>query len=70
MLNKDTIRIGGIKSEMDAARIYDFIAILTQGLSVSIKYVILFIIYLIKYSIDRNNCFLSIYWLLPKLSTD
>jgi len=46
MLNKDTIRIGGIKSEMDAARIYDFIAILTQGLSVSIKHIILFISYL------------------------
>jgi len=33
MINKKTIRIGAIRTEADAARIYDFLAILTQGLS-------------------------------------
>jgi hypothetical protein len=29
MINKETIRIGSIQSEIDAARIYDFLVILT-----------------------------------------
>lgn len=33
MINKETVRIGGIKSELEAARIYDFLAILTEGLN-------------------------------------
>ena len=36
MINKETIRIGAIKTEIEAARIYDFLAILTEGLNVSI----------------------------------
>ena len=35
MINKETIRIGAINSELEAARIYDFLAILTEGLNVS-----------------------------------
>ena len=35
MINKETVRIGAIKSELEAARIYDFLAILTEGLNVS-----------------------------------
>ena len=35
MNNKETIRIGAVRSEIDAARIYDFLAILTDGLTVS-----------------------------------
>jgi hypothetical protein len=41
MINKEVIRIGAIRSEIDAARIYDFLSILTEGLNVS------FIFYLI-----------------------
>lgn len=33
MINKETIRIGAIKTELEAARIYDFLAILTEGLN-------------------------------------
>lgn len=36
MINKQTVRIGTISTEKDAARIFDFLAILTEGLSVSI----------------------------------
>ena len=32
MVNKETVRIGAIETEADAARIYDFLAILTEGL--------------------------------------
>jgi len=32
MVNKKTIRIGAINTEEDAARVYDFLSILTQGL--------------------------------------
>jgi len=32
MINKETVRIGAVKTELDAARIYDFLAILTEGL--------------------------------------
>ena len=43
MNNKETIRIGAVRSEIDAARIYDFLAILTDGLSVSFKkFIIIF----------------------------
>jgi hypothetical protein len=35
MINKETVRIGAIKTELEAARIYDFLAILTEGLNVS-----------------------------------
>lgn len=37
MINKQTVRIGTISTEKDAARIFDFLAILTEGLSVSLK---------------------------------
>jgi hypothetical protein len=33
MINKATVRIGAIKIELEAARIYDFLAILTEGLN-------------------------------------
>lgn len=36
MINKETVRIGAINTEIEAARIYDFLAILTEGLNVSI----------------------------------
>mgnify|MGYP000501216198 CR=1 FL=1 len=36
MINKETVRIGAIKTELEAARIYDFLAILTEGLNVSL----------------------------------
>jgi hypothetical protein len=35
MINKETVRIGAIKTEEEAARIYDILAILTEGLLVS-----------------------------------
>lgn len=35
MINKETVRIGAVRSELEAARIYDFLAILTEGLIVS-----------------------------------
>lgn len=35
MVNKQTVRIGTVASEREAARIYDFLVILTEGLSVS-----------------------------------
>lgn len=38
MINKETVRIGAVKTELDAARIYDFLAILTEGLIVSTNY--------------------------------
>jgi hypothetical protein len=38
MVNKETVRIGAIKTELDAARIYDVLAILTEGLNVSKPY--------------------------------
>ena len=37
MINKQTVRIGTVATEKDAARIYDFLAILKEGLSVSIS---------------------------------
>ena len=37
MVNKETVRIGAIETEQDAARIYDILAILTEGLTVSDK---------------------------------
>lgn len=37
MIKKETVRIGAIKTEEEAARIYDVLAILTEGLSVSYK---------------------------------
>ena len=37
MVNKETVRIGAIETEQDAARIYDILAILTEGLTVSVK---------------------------------
>ena len=36
MNKKEIIRIGSLRSEIDAARIYDFLAILTDGLNVSL----------------------------------
>jgi len=33
MVNKETVRIGAIDTEQDAARIYDILAILTEGLT-------------------------------------
>lgn len=36
MINKQTVRIGAVRSELDAAHIYDFLAILTEGLTVSL----------------------------------
>ena len=38
MVNKKTIRIGAIKTELDAARIYDLLSILTQGLYVKANF--------------------------------
>ena len=35
MVKKETVRIGAIKTEEEAARIYDILAILTEGLQVS-----------------------------------
>jgi hypothetical protein len=35
MINKEPLRIGTVKTEEEAARIYDIIAIITEGLSVS-----------------------------------
>lgn len=32
MINKETVRIGAVKTELDAAKIYDILAILTDGL--------------------------------------
>ena len=32
MINKQTFRIGAVKTELDAAQIYDKLAILTDGL--------------------------------------
>lgn len=37
MVNKETVRIGAIDTEQDAARIYDILAILTEGLTVSVE---------------------------------
>jgi hypothetical protein len=33
MVNKETVRIGAVQSEVEAAKIYDFLAILTEGLN-------------------------------------
>lgn len=33
MINKETVRIGAVKSEIEAAKIYDFLAILTEGVN-------------------------------------
>ena len=33
MVNKETVRIGAIWTETEAARVYDFLAILTEGLN-------------------------------------
>lgn len=41
MINKETVRIGAIKTELEAARIYDFLAILTEGLNVSNTFITL-----------------------------
>ena len=35
MIKKQTVRVGTVGSEYEAARIYDFLAILTEGLNVS-----------------------------------
>jgi len=35
MINKQTVRIGTVTTEKDAAIIYDFLAILKEGLNVS-----------------------------------
>jgi len=35
MINKQTVRIGTVQTEMEAARIYDFLALLTEGINVS-----------------------------------
>ena len=35
MIKKQTVRVGTVESELEAARIYDFLAILTEGLNVS-----------------------------------
>ena len=37
MIKKQTVRVGTVESELEAARIYDFLAILTEGLNVSKK---------------------------------
>ena len=42
MINKETVRIGAIKTEEEAARIYDILAILTEGLSVSTSFLPVF----------------------------
>ena len=42
MFNKETLRIGAIETESDAARIYDFLAILTEGLVVSLLQYLIF----------------------------
>jgi len=33
MIKKQTVRVGTVESELEAARIYDFLAILTEGLN-------------------------------------
>lgn len=48
MINKQTVRIGTISTEKDAARIFDFLAILTEGLSVSFYKLILILLLLGK----------------------
>lgn len=35
MINKQTVRIGTVQTENEAARIYDFLALLTEGINVS-----------------------------------
>jgi hypothetical protein len=35
MIKKQTVRVGTVETELEAARIYDFLAILTEGLNVS-----------------------------------
>ena len=35
MINKQTVRIGTVSTEIEAARIYDFLALLTEGINVS-----------------------------------
>jgi hypothetical protein len=35
MINKQTVRIGTVANEIEAARIYDFLALLTEGVNVS-----------------------------------
>lgn len=44
MNKKEIIRIGSVKSEIDAARIYDFLAILTDGLNVSLLFNLILLI--------------------------
>ena len=44
MINKQTVRIGTVQTEIDAARIFDFLAILSEGLSVSTFHIINYII--------------------------
>jgi hypothetical protein len=46
MIKKQTVRVGTVETELEAARIYDFLAILTEGLNVSknISYSFIFFI--------------------------
>jgi hypothetical protein len=62
MNKKETIRIGSVRSEIDAARIYDFLAILTDGLNVSLSFYFLFFIFRLKLTlnIQLNNLLLSL----------
>jgi hypothetical protein len=41
MINKQTVRIGTILTERDAARIFDILSILTDGLKVSTSFIAL-----------------------------
>ena len=38
MINKKNVRIGAIKTEEDAARLYDVMAILAEGMAVKTNY--------------------------------
>ena len=62
MNKKETIRIGSVRSEIDAARIYDFLAILSDGLNVSLSFYFLFFIFRLKLTlnIQLNNLLLSL----------
>ena len=62
MHKKETIRIGSVRSEIDAARIYDFLAILSDGLNVSLSFYFLFFIFRLKLTlnIQLNNLLLSL----------
>ena len=55
MIKKETVRIGAIKSELDAARIYDILAILTEGLNVSFS----LLIYFLEQNKFRLHCWVN-----------